>query len=614
MNSKIINSSIVFLLFLFSAKAQEKPVTIELTESPYERNDTVFLPLTIKQSATTFKIHALEFRVATSNLTYEEALKASQEKGSYIFPPESMVIPSTDQGESNLYGKRSVQKVIIFSPKIQKRQIAIPIYIGKASITNLQVEVYSLANKKQPEDILLHTGYYFSENESIARKSKKQVYPFRDTNSLYGYKDLVGNIVAQPAFDDAEEFLDSDLAVVRINDLYGYIDKSGKIAIEPNFKNAENFGNAPFARITQNKKIGYINKNGDIVIEPRFYIAKDFDSHGQAIVNQQRGGKYGIINLNGDFVVSPTYKQVYSQDGYNLIQVQAENGKWGYIDRQGKVVVEPVYDYVSGFYNGSGMAYIELNDKKGYINQEGKVVIEPQFDEAYYFNEFGTAVVGVDFKNGVINKSGEYIIKPEFDAIYPDYGYSDFCRIELGGNIGCINKSGEIVIAPQFSYMEPFDESGLALVGKDGKYGFIDKKGKIKVKINLERASAFENWELAIVEKGGYTTMINKKGKECIKPYYGFMMEHFFNKDEVRVPNLKIARIEQDYGYGLINSNGNIIAEPYFEDIELSKDEKVLYGYLGDGSIELITLDGNFIGFSINEVKEANYSLSKMKE
>ena len=77
-------------------------------------------------------------------------------------------------------------------------------------------------------------------------------------------------------------------------------------------------------------------------------------------------------------------------------------------------------------------------------------MIEPQFENAYTFEDDGHAVVVLDDK----------------------YGY--------------INETGKFVIEPTFSFVNSFDENGLAFVFLNNEdSGYIDRDGNfMPVKVN----------------------------------------------------------------------------------------------------------------------------------
>ncbi|MGN0771760.1 MAG: WG repeat-containing protein [Christensenellales bacterium] len=111
----------------------------------------------------------------------------------------------------------------------------------------------------------------------------------------WGYKDWKGNVLIQPAFDEAFQFSEG-LACVEKDEKLGYINAQGEWAIECKFDSATSFSEG-LASVTIGEKSGYIDTQGQWVIKPIYDIATPF-VEGKAIVMQN--SRWGVLSKDGD--------------------------------------------------------------------------------------------------------------------------------------------------------------------------------------------------------------------------------------------------------------------------------------------------------------------------
>ena len=94
-------------------------------------------------------------------------------------------------------------------------------------------------------------------------------------------------------------------------------------------------------------------------------------------------------------------------------------------------------------------------------------------------------------KWGYIDTTGKIVVQPQFDCAYA-FNESGLALVEKDGKIGWIDCTGKFIIEPRYIavrdvYDKPWDFSfDLAPVGfgsiSDCKYGYIDTSGKIVIK------------------------------------------------------------------------------------------------------------------------------------
>lgn len=217
-----------------------------------------------------------------------------------------------------------------------------------------------------------------------------------------------------------------------------------------------------------------------------------------------------------------------------LYPVMNSKDKWGYIDFEGKLIIDYIYDHAHFF--SEGAASVQINEKEGLIDPDGKFIIEPVYDFCGDFSEGMAHVVKEDdgkFKHGFTNKNGDVFFKNYFNNNTGDF-HDGLAVFEIDLKFGYVDKNGEIVIEPSYSYAYDFSE-GLAMVADDKyKCGFINTKGELVIPFNFDH-DAYDAYNIQ-----GF---VNGLGAVCENGKYGF-----------------------------INSNGEYVVAPEFEDIEKFSD------------------------------------------
>lgn len=313
--------------------------------------------------------------------------------------------------------------------------------------------------------------------------------------------------------------------------------------------------------VMENYLYGYINRDGKYMIEPKFNSANEF-SDGLALV-QTKNGKYGYINKNSEFIIQPIYKNAVSFSS-NAAIVLDTNDEMKIIDKEGKVLSSLNCFEATPFVEG--LSIIKIKDKYGAIDINGNIVINPLFD---YLKPFSSNFAAFKQGNyyGYINKSGNIIINPQFLEA-KDFQEDKACVKCANGLYGYISKEGLLIINPQFDFANSFKES-VAVVQLGNKYGVVDDKGKYIINPQYDYLSDFEN-EIASASINGSYCVINKKGKTIVNSDKDIFGIHLKN-------NIIFAFINSKFG--ILNSHGDIIVSPRFNQIENVEENYYVENY-----------------------------------
>ncbi|MGM9852615.1 MAG: WG repeat-containing protein [Muribaculaceae bacterium] len=303
-----------------------------------------------------------------------------------------------------------------------------------------------------------------------------------------------------------------------------------------------------------------------------------------------------------------------------------QNGLWGYVDDKDKWKIKPAFNYAGEFNDGLACVmnyydnYSSIVKLYGYINEKGKYVIPQKYNYGSDFKN-GIAVVGIlrgvtsirksrTSIDGLKNKLAEMLIintngEPfEFSdpPNYIDISIPDSIRIykfndgrlfsESLSKFSVVNTSadkclesekvGQNAVTPfpgeqlDYSWVIPslieinsIETSGFRW-GKD--MSIIDERAnKVLPRIKYRNVNPVHNVAVHPSDTLGMWGFKNAKGNWVIPAKYDYVeiYSHTYNDStgncKSTVENFKVHGYK---GWGVVDSVGNIVLEPQFQDVE----------------------------------------------
>ncbi|GAB2929046.1 WG repeat-containing protein [Hafnia psychrotolerans] len=208
----------------------------------------------------------------------------------------------------------------------------------------------------------------------------------QDASGLWGYVDLTGHMVINPAFREVRGFV-NDLAVARKDDLFGYIDKKGHWAIEPRFTHATDFNPQGTALVVTDSRAALIDRKGAVVKTLPFsaYLNSEGFVKGQSLASVQVQVSPALWNAEtGRSLALPDDVMGLGKPQSGLIPAQkrdgADSGYWGFLDQNGEWAIDPMTLKTRNMpiLNGDTVA-VKGKTEWGFFDKQGVALSKEQY-------------------------------------------------------------------------------------------------------------------------------------------------------------------------------------------------------------------------------------------
>jgi hypothetical protein len=422
----------------------------------------------------------------------------------------------------------------------------------------------------------------------ILSQNYPSLIPYRK-DTLWGYCDSTGKIIANPQFKGANAFYPGQkFAFVFKADKRGLISDKGVLILPVAYDNIF-FSKNPLIAAIKNKSVELFNPDGskfnDVIYDGVDYpgtidhlllafkgnattafnarsgkkifqvpyeILEPF-THGVAIFTD--GRKFGLIDTNGKILMKPLYhlsrEKSRLQSSLSLINIE-NNGKYGLADIRGTILFEPVYDEPIANYN-TGDLYGRTKTNSRTIKLGLYKLIPPEITYTSSYlrksrNGYFIHIINKQ-KSGMLNSRGKIILPVEFENIYTQYRA---------------------------------DSVAVFFVKKNERWGVADTNGKIVIPISHDKAEMIHllpNGSF-IVHSDSLTTLLEENGKALFSSRYNLYPNGnsgFFN-------------FSMEKKWGLLDRTGKIIAPANYNYIKQFTNGKAVFSK--DNKMGFLDLNG----------------------
>lgn len=382
--------------------------------------------------------------------------------------------------------------------------------------------------------------------------TERLLIPFKNSHSLFGYIDTLGNWIIPPKFDDASNFCEG-LASVCKNDSCFYINKEGEYISENKFDEVEDYKDG-FAIVKNNGIYYLINRTGQVISKP--YAEINEISEGLYVCKQ--GDKYGAINTKGEEVIPFIYNKLgnfknefayYYTTLYGLVSSQ-------------NIRLEAEWEWVSNV-DTNQILIVKKDKKYGLINTNNTTVLNIDYD---YITPCQNGIYLIVKNNlyGFYNALQScFITSIEFNYITNytpnDYTNGKYFKLHKNEEVALIDANGRYSIPFGMYSNLFFAKCDIIRIQKNNKYSFVDRKLKPITTQEFDKATDFEN-NIAIVKKSSNSMLLNQTGS---------IFYTIKNGDIVKINETCYKTINENGLIGLINSNGETLLQNEYNFLEI---------------------------------------------
>ncbi|MFN0216899.1 MAG: WG repeat-containing protein, partial [Saprospiraceae bacterium] len=314
---------------------------------------------------------------------------------------------------------------------------------------------------------------------------------------------------------------------------------------------------------------GFIDSLENWVIHPQFV---EIPFWGRDIEKHKKDSLIGIIDSLINLVTPLKVENVYASN-HNHLTPAKRDSLWGYVDDFGDWRIQPQYTEVHPFWNGVAEVSVGnswKNKKSGIIDTTGKVIIPIKYQNIFSMPENGKAWVTDENYFYFVDSTGQKI-----DSIFNRghwIGISDKCWV--GGK----ERDSTILIFSDGQVLHWPPNEGIKGIGRyvdkidfaikiNGTWHYADSSRIYDSEIHLWDDIYFEQNGVARVRKDTLWGLIDSTGQLIAEPQFR-QISNFENG---------LARIQsgKDTLWGVISTTGQILVEPKFEEVDIEDFEGI---------------------------------------
>ena len=298
---------------------------------------------------------------------------------------------------------------------------------------------------------------------------------------------------------------------------------------------------------------------------------------------QRCGGPFNLCGYVEKGSEEPRIPKQYEvakkfSDGLAAVRI---DGRYGYIDPTGNVVIAPQFE-AAGPFTGD-YAEVHIDGRSGAIDRTGRIVVPAQFDRLVPFT--GGAFIATPLRPGS-QRSSEH---PRMDGEIWLEGLRD-ALIGLGGGIYHIEKGWLTPADLQFSYFDD-PNRGLIWAGKrnehnDEQWGLLKADGTWQVTPRYNHVQRLSENHAIVTSMPDHSLPWQERSKAILKGAV--------DRDGKLIVPLELRGLSYwrgGYGYarepgssreGILLDDGKLLADRWFDDVEIREDGKLPRGRVGE--------------------------------
>jgi hypothetical protein len=452
--------------------------------------------------------------------------------------------------------------------------------------------------------------------------SQGKTYTIIEHNKKKGLIDEQGNTIIPTQYDDlgwttGKNTVFNSIIGYKENHLWGLIDLKNKKITLPLFTTLTPFKDQFLIASVRDKnsllkKFGLINTQGKTILSFKYF---NLEPAGDKLIASSLKNDdiyYGLTNEKGKKIIPVTYGQIRPLSDSRLAITNHENLK-AIFDLTGTPLSNFEFDHIDNFQNNYAIVY--KNGKQGLINPSGSLVLPAKY-KTIRIEEGNKANVANFTQWKLLSPDNKTLNNLHFDQITP-IGKNVF-KVNIGKKEALISLDGNFLT--DFKDWQIFEFSNENALYKENKlYGIINKKGKLLTPANYDTIFSSSDYLMAshkqfnqrkynifsaqgdTINLGDYDNVI--QGSEGLIPVKEFFRWGFINNKGKKVIPCKFDSVEAFHnqrakvyylgGYGIIDTQGNWVINPYKDFLHTGKSniyifqDNEYYGLITDNDQEI---------------------------
>lgn len=458
--------------------------------------------------------------------------------------------------------------------------------------------------------------------------------PSQAISGLFGYTDATGKFVIQPQYEKALPFAEG-LARVKNSVGWSVINEKGKVITKKMYQEIREFRNGvaiiSVRDYTDGKYqvyYGTLSGKGSEIIAPAYtYFTPDLNQTlfiaGTASIPapqqvsrknavQEAGNdtspehvqaRFGVLNAEGKWVIPLAYEALRDYN-FKLFAVKHPDDHWQVFNTRGEELFKNDYTDIKDF--DEEYATVRKDSRWGIIHKNGQIIkplayreiirtgrntynLQPMpqwkvVDEknnprfAYEFEDLKAVnevlySYQLEGRSGLMTEKGAIITPPVYNKISPIT--SNMTVVQMERKYGVIDKTGLSILPNEYENILIDSLATLIKARNGGKWGVYDKTGQLILPLRYDAISIQPDGSM-VASLGGRWGTTDSKGNQVIPFNYQFIGDFQYGK----------ARAKNQEAMGVIDTGGNWLVDPIFEDTRIINDS--LCGYFTNGRSGII--------------------------
>lgn len=417
----------------------------------------------------------------------------------------------------------------------------------------------------------------------------------------WGYIDQNGHYVTPFIFQEAHDFQENGLAIVKKDGCYGIINEQFQYVVLPKYEAITSFSEGR-AQVLDNDGYYVINEQGHVLTKKSYSFIGAYHDKRAIFADTTSEGKYlyGYLDQDGNEVIPLQYEMAHDfHNGKAVVRVREK--EHALIDRAGKILQTYPYYTVGVLREGKMSFQKDLSDLFGYIDERGDIVIKPQFRTAQQFQN-DRAIVSNEKNHwnryGLIDQNGKVVMELKYDDLRMlgserlAVGKAQNPEIPYFTSIYAVATTDGQFLS-DFNYFGLMNyEHGFASAYDENNTFFIDLEGKIAKHLPIVSGSgtlmfigdlikANVDFRLAYYRRDGHLIWQQNTSFPLSQKYYITEKKFRPNKDYIvyvpQIAGMKDKAIEKK-----VNEKLEILSQVK----DLPSNVPLDYTYTGDFSVE----------------------------